>query len=472
MIFEIDLLPSFALTAGALVVAVILVLGFVRWRHGTALARARTIAVRLREPTNSLAAVEDHSAAVDELSQFSDVKAAVQAARECLPATDAAVRSAAIEILRRTRALDRWARDLRRGGYRTKLRAIEALGEVGDERAVDQLVEALGDDDPGVSRAASRAILKRDPDYAADRLASALASPNRRVAETAAATLVRMGDDGIDPLVSQLTTQGSRGRRLAAESLGMIGGVELAKVLRPLLETDPDAEVRVAAAEALARIGADTTFPELRRLARSDGDWFVRARVHSLLAEANAPGAAEFLRDELAATEADLILCDEEAEEVSVVIAEGQRLRTAIISGLRLLGVSEEEINEARRRASRLAFESAESAESVRGQDSEDCAGLIRALRARDSAQRAEAAGRLAAVGRAAIPALRQALSDPDPLVRIEAARSLGRIGAVDALESLAKCLLDPQSDVRLSAATAMRAIVTRAATRELSESE
>ena len=469
MIFGIDLLPSFALSAGALVAAVILVLGFVRWRHGTALARARTIAARLREPTNSLAAVEDHSAAVDELSQFSDVKAAMQAARECLSATDAAVRSAAIEILRRTRALDRWARDLRRGGYRVKLRAIEALGEIGDERAVDQLVEALGDDDPDVSRAASRAVLKRDPDYAAGRLASALASPSRRVAETAAATLVRMGDDGIDPLLSQLTTQSPRGRRLAAESLGMMGGAELAKVLSPLLETDPDSEVRVAAAEALARIGADTTFPELRRLARSDADWFVRARAYSLLAEANAPGAAEFLRDELTQAEADLILCDEEAEEVSVVVAEGKRLRTAIISGLRLLGVADEEISETRRRASRLAFESTQMAHN---QGPDDCAGLIRALRDQDSAQRAEAAGHLSSIGRAAIPALRQALSDPDPLVRIEAARSLGRIGAVDALESLAKCLLDPQSDVRLSAATAMRAIVTRAAARELSESE
>lgn len=469
MILDTDLLPSFALTAGALVVTLILVGGFVRWRHGTALGKARAIAARLRQPANSLAAVEDHSAAMDELSQLSDIRAAVQAARECLPATDSAVRSAAIEILRRTRALDRWARDLRRGGYRGKLRAIEALGEVGDERAVDQLVEALGDDDPGISRAASQAVLKRDPEYAAERLASALASPNRRVAETAAATLVRMGDDGIDPLVGQLTSQSPRSRHLAAESLGMIGGVELAKVLTPLLEADPEAEVRVAAAEALARIGADTALPELRRLSRSDGDWFVRARAYSLLAEANAPGATEFLREELAATEADLILCDEEAEEVSVVIADGKRLRTAIISGLRLLGITDEEINEIRRRASRLAFE---STRMVQNQDPEDCAGLIRALRNRDSAQRAEAAAHLAGVGRAAVPALRQALSDPDPLVRIEAARSLGRIGAVEALESLAKCLLDPQSDVRLSAATAMRAIVTRAAARELSESE
>jgi len=52
-------------------------------------------------------------------------------------------------------------------------------------------------------------------------------------------------------------------------------------------------------------------------------------------------------------------------------------------------------------------------------------------------------------------------------LVRAEAARALGRIGAVGGTAALATCLQDPDEDVRLAAAAAVRAIITRAAARE-----
>ncbi len=255
MTVEIGFVGTIALFLGGLVGSGLLFHFFAWWGRAAALSRARRIAARLREPALTLTAVEDHSAAIDELVQFGDGEAAVAAARELLDGTDGALRSAAIEILRRTRALDRWARDLRRSGYRTKLRAIEALGQVGDERAVAELIEALGDDDSGVAQAASQAVTARDPDYAADRLADALSSPSRRVAETAAATLVRMGADATEALVGQLASLQPQARRLAIESLGAVGGAELADLLLPLVEIDPDAEVRAAAAEALARGG-------------------------------------------------------------------------------------------------------------------------------------------------------------------------------------------------------------------------
>jgi HEAT repeat protein len=65
---------------------------------------------------------------------------------------------------------------------------------------------------------------------------------------------------------------------------------------------------------------------------------------------------------------------------------------------------------------------------------------------------------------------LRRALRDPDPLVRAEAARSLGRIGASECLNSLADCLLDPDMTVRIASSNAMRAIVTRDAAKELQD--
>lgn len=273
---EIGLIGGVALFLGALIGSGLLFHFFAWWGRAAALAHARGIAERLRQPATTLAEVEDQSAAIEDLVQFGDGEAAVSAARELLKDRDQAVRSAAIEILRRTRALDRWARDLRRGGYRSKLRAIAALGEVGDERAVEELIFALGDDDPGVAKAASQAIASLDPDYAANRLAEALSSPNRRVAETAAATLVRLGRDAVEALVGQLASLQAQARRLAVESLGALGGPELVDLLLPLLESDPDAEVRAVTAEALTRVGGDRVLSQLCRLAQSDPDWFVR----------------------------------------------------------------------------------------------------------------------------------------------------------------------------------------------------
>jgi HEAT repeat protein len=65
---------------------------------------------------------------------------------------------------------------------------------------------------------------------------------------------------------------------------------------------------------------------------------------------------------------------------------------------------------------------------------------------------------------------LTTALGDPDPLVRAVVGRSLGRIGSGDSLAALAKCLQDPDASVRLAASTALRTVVTREATKELTD--
>lgn len=458
--------------AGAVGLIVVALIGaglilhlFRRWRAWATVSRARELAARLRSPATTLGDIEDQSSAVEDLVESRDVAASVQAARELLDAKDATIRSAAIEVLRRTRALDVWARDLRRGGYRTKLRAIEALGEVGDERAVEELIEALGDDDSDVARAASHAVVARDPDYASDRLADALASPNRRLAETAAATLVRMGEDAVEALVSQLGSSSAQARRLAAESLGAIGGERLAGALVMLLDTDPDPVVRVAVAEAVTRLGSASALEDLRRVARSDPDWFVRARAYALLAEVEAPGAAQFLLEALAEIEPEVVNCEGEGEDVEVVLQGSQRIRSAIIAGLRLLGLSDEEIARAQRRAVEAQLE----AEQVAAQtDDPEWPAAPAALRERDPVRRADAVRALADAGRGAAAALKRALSDPEPLVRTEACRALGRMGASDCLSALAERLEDPDGSVRLEASFAMRAIVTRDAAQEL----
>lgn len=460
MFVDYVLIRGIALFLAGLFGAALALRVLLRWRYATMLARARRIAARLRAPASTLAAVEDQSAALDELTEFPDLRAAATAARELLGETDATIRSAAIEVLRETRALEQWSRELRKGSYQRKLRAIEALGEIGDERAVEELLEALGDDDPDVARAASHAIVARDPDYAAERLADALGSPNRRLAETAAATLVRMGEESVEVLVSRLASRSAQARRLAVESLGSTRERRSKDALLPLLEQDPEPSVRQAVAEALVRIDVEGAGQELRKAARSDPDWFVRARAFALLGEVNAPGAAEFLVESLAEVESQL--GDVSGEEDLELVMDGpQRVRASIVTGLRLLRFTDDQIAAAERSASRAAAPAGDAAEA---------AAAIALLRDRDAARRVEGARQLGGAGEWAAEALRQALRDPDPLVRAEAARSLGRSGSRDYLEALAKCTRDPDASVRLAASTAMRAVVTRDAARELQE--
>jgi len=490
-VLRLSVVETVWLFLAALLLGALVLRWLVQWWHARAVTRARRIVARLRTPATTLAAVEDQASAVEELCQLSDIPAAVEAARELLTVMDATVRSAAIEILRRSRALDLWARDLEKGGYRAKLRAIEALAEVGDERAIDTLVQALGDDDPDVARAASQAMVGRDPDYASERLAEALVSTNRRIAETAAATLVRMGDDAAEALVSELSSLSAQARRLAAESLGAIGNASFASALMPMLSSDPSPGVRGAVAEALCRLGCDKANDHLRRVAESDPDWFVRARTVFLMAEMGAPGAKEFLLSVLARAQADLAHWTNGSEDVEAVTEGLPRVRSAALAGLRLLGLTDAEIAA----VSRLPVQPIPSAaEPTSGASYEELPALggqaddplpsrtdqpddgwislAVSLRDRDPGQRAEAARQLAEAGPPALRYLQTALNDPEPMVRGEAARALGRIGDSGCLSALATCLQDPDPDVRLAVSNAMRGIVMRGAARHLPSGE
>ena len=466
MVLRLSLVEILFLFMAALLLGALALRFLLRWRHVRALRKARQIADRLRAPATTLAAVEDQAAAIEELCQYPDISAAVAAARELLAAMDATVRSAAIEILRRTRALDLWMRDLQRGSYRVKLRAIEALAEVGDERAIEVFIQALGDDDPDIARAASEAMVKRDPDYAADQLARALASPDRRIAETAAAALIRLGDNAVEALVANLSSLSAQARRLSVESLGAIGNPTSASALLPMLDSDPSPAVRAAVVEAICRLNCEHAEDRLRQLALRDPDWFVRARTLFLMAEMGVPGAQEFLLSVLAQTEAQVNHTTNDSNDVEAITEGLPRLRSAAISGLRLLGVSDEQIAAAcRRPAEETAPEALPADDSLPAkpeQTEEDWISVAVNLRDRDPVQRAEAARRLAETGPAAIPYLRTALGDPDPLVRGEAARGLGRLGDSSCLPALAACLQDPDPDVRLAVSNAMRGIVMR----------
>jgi HEAT repeat protein len=281
------------------------------------------------------------------------------------------------------------------------------------------------------------------------------------LAETAAATLVRMGEEAVEALMSQLASPSAQARRLAAESLGNVGERAVMQALLTRLEAEPIPEVRAAVAEAIARIDAEGAGQQLRQLARGDTDWFVRARAYALLAEANAPGAKEFLLEGLSEIEPDLEQFSDAGDEVESIAEGPERIRSAIIVGLRLLGLNEEQI---------AADVGQVRDAQLSGEETEAISELLAMLRDRDPVRRAEAARQIGEAGELHAESLKQALRDPEPLVRAEAARALGMTESQNCLEALAACLRDPDANVRLAAMAAIRAVVTRDAAREVKD--
>jgi len=145
--------------------------------------------------------------------------------------------------------------------------AVEALGRIGDPRAVGPLIVALKDEDESVRKAAAEALGHIRDSRAIEPLIAALKDSNMRKAAVEA--LVNIGAPAVEPLIAALKERGLRWS--AAEALGKIGD---ARAVEPLSETLRDWGLRWAAAEALAKIGVPAVEPLTAAL--KDEDHYVR----------------------------------------------------------------------------------------------------------------------------------------------------------------------------------------------------
>jgi HEAT repeat protein len=169
------------------------------------------------------------------------------------------------------------------------LSAAKALGEIGDERAVEPLIGVLSDDDSGASR-----------------FAACSQNNHRRVRYTTAEALGKIGDArAVEPLIGVLSDNEQEVRKCAAEALDKIGwvpgtdGQRAAYLIavedweslvewggaavEPLIEALSDENhcrntlyirsLRAAAAEALGKIGdARAVEPLIGMLGDEDSD--------------------------------------------------------------------------------------------------------------------------------------------------------------------------------------------------------
>jgi HEAT repeat protein len=140
--------------------------------------------------------------------------------------------------------------------------AVYCLGSTGDPRAVEPLREALKDSDPLVRQNVASSLGKIPVASAVDALISALGDTDKHVRGNAADALGKSGDPrAVDQLISLVHDDWYAVRVIAIEVLAKIGD---ARAIKPLIDSlgDKDGRVRKSAAKALVALYTGDTLQQ------------------------------------------------------------------------------------------------------------------------------------------------------------------------------------------------------------------
>lgn len=138
-----------------------------------------------------------------------------------------------------------------------RAQAAEALGKLGDARAVDALIHALEDthENNDVRKKAAEALGQIANRRAMEALIAVLRAEDSNICEKASLVLKKVGNAAVEPLISALGSEGIEIREKAAYILGDIGDNKAVEPLIAILEDkDEDYELREKAVEALGKI--------------------------------------------------------------------------------------------------------------------------------------------------------------------------------------------------------------------------
>ena len=310
-----------------------------------------------------------------------------------------------------------------RRNWEVREAASDALGTLGDKRAVKSLVGALGDEYWPVRRAAAEALGKLGDTRAVEPLLAALEAEVTHRA--GAAVPVRFGHTDFPGLPDSWMV-----RREIAIALGKLGDTRAVGALAGLLRDDRS-WVRRYAAEALGQLGDARAVDPLRG-ALTDGDSSVRASAAAAL-------------DRLSWRP------DDAASRASYWVATRQWTR-CVESGATapLIGVLDDEDPAVRGGVVDALVDIGAPAVGPLVDALQDAHA---ALRGRSAA--AEALGRIGDA-RATEPLL-PLLDDRASSVRRAVAEALGRLGDTRAVGPLAGALTDDDGDTRTAAAEALQ---------------
>jgi HEAT repeat protein len=138
-----------------------------------------------------------------------------------------------------------------KGNSQEAYSAVLELGRLGDDKAVDLLIETFGRRD-GVTRSAARELGKMRNERAITPLVGLLG--DREVNQAAAEALLGFGEKAVMPLVEVLKSGNGDAREKAAFALGELRDKRAVEPLVQVMQTDDVYAVRTAAATALGQL--------------------------------------------------------------------------------------------------------------------------------------------------------------------------------------------------------------------------
>ncbi|NYB51460.1 MAG: HEAT repeat domain-containing protein [Methanobacteriaceae archaeon] len=226
---------------------------------------------------------------VDDLEEKRDVEGLIKALKH----QDYLTRKEAARALKKVgdeRAVDALIDSLRYKSWHSdyiilsavRENSAEALGRIGDKRAIPYLIESLEDDpDEEVRLKAAWALGEIGDPEAVDALINALSDQSWSVRRTAANSLGLIGDHRSVPyLIKSLEDSDWHVRKYSAVALGKMKDKSAIPVLLEAMD-DEDADVRWKAMLALGKMGEIAVKPLIETL--KNKNWRVRAKAAEVL---------------------------------------------------------------------------------------------------------------------------------------------------------------------------------------------
>lgn len=312
---------------------------------------------------------------------------------------------------------------LKHKGEYFRQQAAIALGNIGDTRAVEPLLETLRDKSKYVQKGAAEALdkLRWKPSDDSEMVVFLLAKQEWD-------TLAKLGQPAVEPLIEALKEEDSWVRpKAAAEALGNIRD---AKAVETLIEAlnDKNKNVRKGATRALGKIGQPAVEPLIEVLNDKNKD--VREGATRALGNIGDTKAVEPLIKAL--EEGDSFVRQQAAEALGKI--KDARTVEPLIEALKDKDMG-------------VRGQTAEALGKIR--DAKAVESLIEALRDGGYYVRQQAAKVLGNIGDArAVESLIETLKDKNEFVREEATRALGNIGYARTIEPLLRVLFANNGDI------------------------
>jgi len=172
--------------------------------------------------------------------------------------------------------VDKFIKDLSSPDDDTRHSAAWALGNLGNQKAVQPLIKALSDKNENVRAISAESLGKLKAEEAVEPLILRLEDPNWAVRVDAASALAKIGDKkAVPPLIKLLQDEDETVRATAVEALGSLKATSAIEPLCKALK-DPEERVRQTAAKALGDIGDPQAIKPLGEALLKDKDDIVK----------------------------------------------------------------------------------------------------------------------------------------------------------------------------------------------------